>query len=221
MRTKKLLWAVISVVLIAIGVTNARADETVFYVSGTFQDGATLGGEVTIDTNGNGGVLSGDLTVTGLPAIDQITGDFANLVFNVNNGPNIWVASFQDQSGLGNNLYLDIDLGTATNLQGYTGGMLCSVDQSCGGPESTINPGSSGTVNETLIQGSLTPTPEPATAVLWLTGIVLVIVTRKRITTSPHRIFVILCAVCATTGKRKTGLLARNDVFAPVAVGSN
>jgi hypothetical protein len=175
---------VLSLVLLVVSAYAAQSG-TVFSVSGTFEGGATLGGTITIDTIGNGGILSEDLTVNPV----DITYTF--------NGPNdgTGLQSFSDSGTFfyddalffGNNnseLEFDIYLAGTNGFAGYTGGALCSDAQFCGGAETSFtvntrnleNPG-----DPPLSSGTLSSaTPEPSTALLAIGGGAAVLALRRR-----------------------------------------
>jgi hypothetical protein len=117
--------------LIGFGVAGmALADDVTFSASGTFIDGASLGGTLLINT-GTGVVESNglDLTVIGGHAgspglvFDTLTGSF---VFS-DGTDNLAEIDATDSADRGPRLQLDINIGSASSLIGFTGGPLCFV----------------------------------------------------------------------------------------------
>lgn len=136
---------------------------TVFNASGVFNDSSNLSGTLSIDTT-QGKVCSGDLFVD---PINSVNTEFTNLVFGGQfvGTPNVW-DNVQFVSG-GFLLNLDLDLGSANSLVGYSGGQLCPIgDSNCGGfvTEWSLQ----GTQDPALTSGSLSVAgaPEPSTFLL-------------------------------------------------------
>jgi hypothetical protein len=109
----------------------ALADDVTFAANGTFDDGASLGGTLVIDT-GAGVVESGglDLTVTG--------GDAGSpgLVFDTLNSTgyffdgtdNLFYIDAADSTNPNPSLDLEFDIGSGTTLAGFTGtSAMCYV----------------------------------------------------------------------------------------------
>jgi hypothetical protein len=108
----------------------ALADDVTFTVTGGFNDGASLGGTLVIDT-GKGFVESNglDLTVTG--------GDVGTpgLVFDTLTGTGVFFDGVDnlayidaaDSSDGRPSLQLEINIGRAETLSGFTGGTFCYV----------------------------------------------------------------------------------------------
>lgn len=166
----------------ALGVVSAQAKSipavstsTVFNVTGTFTDNATLSGTIDINTT-TGTVTGGDLTVSTVsPAFTilgaQGTGSHSDYFADFTNGaggfptisgtvaPSIAVAVDS----------LDIYFDAAT-LIGYTGGALCSTAGNCSTDVTSYNTG----LDPNLTGGTVTPatpsTPEPSTWMLVLAG---------------------------------------------------
>jgi hypothetical protein len=146
---------------------------TTFIVTGAFDDGgissngSVLGGTVNIDTTGCGGVISANMVVTGNPVATGGPLDFTGSPNSQGyvSSSNYYYADFTDD---GWNLNLDIYIGSATNLDGYTGGALCSDGQSCTGSVKTLYG-----EDPNLSSGSLSlasSTPEPSSALLLFGG---------------------------------------------------
>jgi hypothetical protein len=148
---------------------------TTFNVSGAFDDGglsssgSVLSGTIDIDTTGCGGIYSASLVVTGNPVATGGPLDFAGSPNSQGyvSSSNYYYADFTDA---GWNLDLDIYIGTATNLDGYAGGALCSDGQSCTGTVKTLYG-----EDPNLSSGSLSlasTAPEPSSALLLFGGAV-------------------------------------------------
>jgi PEP-CTERM motif len=172
---------VLSLALLAAG---AYAQGTVFNVTGTFDDGGdTLGGTITIDTTGSGGILSEDLTVDPTVIMYTFTGE--NEGSGVESIPGSGAPYFDDALFFGNSsseLVLNIYLGDANSFVGYAGGNLCSEDQSCGeGNETAFSFVEQGPSDPPLVAGTLTAaTPEPSTALLAIGGGAAILTLRRR-----------------------------------------
>jgi hypothetical protein len=164
---------------------------TVFNATGTFDGGEdSLGGTITIDTTGSGGILSQDLTVT--------VGSSTTYTFtsgNSGSGVHSFFSSgapYYDNAlffGDSAELNLDIVLGSLPSFVGYTGGALCSDGgggggTSCGNgsPVTTFTIFSSqGPADPNLSSGSLgLAAPEPSTALLAMGGGAAVLALRRR-----------------------------------------
>jgi hypothetical protein len=150
--------------LMAAAVAPARADMILsFNAEGTFSDGATLSGTVTIDVTT--GVATAVDLVVGAP--DSLT--FTTITFQAANSPVSGDYSIIAETS--NSILFDIYLPTAT-LVGYDGGPFESNSQAVNGLPSIIV--YRGDVNVALEEGSLSPsaisTPAPSTLVLALIG---------------------------------------------------
>jgi hypothetical protein len=165
---RKSLWITLAVLLVAIGAPIAHAD-TVFTVTGSFDDGAILSGTATINTT-TGLVTAFDLSTTGA----FVSGPYTT----VDPGQGPFNGQYSVSSTLSNS---SIDfLFPSGSLVGYAGGSLCSLPLNC--PYVSFLTAPSG--NFALASGSLTPqvtTPEPSSVALMLLGVGLVFVMRKRI----------------------------------------
>jgi len=158
---------------------------TVFDVSGTYQDGATLSGTINIDTVGNAGVTSANLAlISGGTTYDLELG--AEQTFFP--AAEYWQVAVTSSAGYPK-AYLGIFLGNSTNLDGYTGGSLCSDTfdsqhnpQLCLGNESNLFfLGNPSLINSDLVSGSLSlpaanAAPEPAALSLFFTGLCAAVV---------------------------------------------
>jgi hypothetical protein len=126
---------------------GGNSNPQTFTATGTFGDGSTLSGSLTIDT-GVGSVLSGDLFVTP-PILETLQGvsgaqgatpyEFNSLEFGgafVNlGGNNVWDSvDFGDPSLPSAGLQLDLYLPGQSSLVGYAGGALCTFSFETGGP---------------------------------------------------------------------------------------
>jgi hypothetical protein len=108
----------------------ALADDVTFTVNGSFNDGASLGGTLVIDT-GKGFVESNglDLTVMGGDAgtpglvFDTLTG--SGVFFD--GVDNLAYIDAADSSDGGPSLQLEINIGKTDTLAGFTGGTFCYV----------------------------------------------------------------------------------------------
>jgi len=171
MKTTKYALAV-ALVLIALAPSAVRADSIVFDASGTFADGSTMSGTVTIDTTG---VVTAASLSSSLP----------------NAGPATFIAQTLDSTGtlyivsvvetIPNEGDFNLVFPTAT-LIGYGGGGLCSIDISC--PEiSDYFPPAGGSGPFALTSGTLTAVPEPSTVALLGTGLLglVGVIRRKRL----------------------------------------
>jgi len=160
---------------------------TVFNVAGTFDDGGeTLGGTITIDTTGGGGILSEDLTVD--PVAVTYTFDGSNLgsgieSFEIGSTPNFFDNAVFD-GNFSSQLVLNIYLGATNSFVGYTGGSLCSEDQFCGegnGTSFAIIENLQAPSDPPLVAGTLTSaTPEPSSVLLAFGGGAAILALRRR-----------------------------------------
>ena len=148
----------------------AHAD-TVFTVTGSFDNGAILSGTATINTS-TGIVTAFDLSTTGAfvsgpyTTVDPGQGPFFNQYF---------VSSTLSIFGI------DLLFPPPGSLVGYAGGSLCSDLVPCTFISFLAGPSPLATFN--LTSGSLTPqaaTPEPSSLFLMLAGAGLVSAMRKR-----------------------------------------
>ncbi|HWF10488.1 MAG TPA: hypothetical protein VG297_18600 [Bryobacteraceae bacterium] len=126
---------------------GGNSNPQTFNATGTFGDGSTLSGTLTIDT-GLGSVTGGHLFVTpsvqqtfqGLSSAQGSTSyDFDSFEFGGAfvdlGGNNLWESvDFGATSLPDANLQLDIYLPGQTSLVGYSGGALCTFSFDTGGP---------------------------------------------------------------------------------------
>jgi hypothetical protein len=108
----------------------ALADDVTFTATGSFDDGASLGGTLVINTTAGVVESNGlDLTViggnAGSPGLVFDTLD-ATGVFN-DGVDNLAYLDASDSSESGPGLQLEINIGSASSLTGFTGGPLCYV----------------------------------------------------------------------------------------------
>jgi hypothetical protein len=144
---------------------------TVYDVSGTFTDGDTLSGTVTI---GSTSVQGANLTVasSGGTSLYNFTGAGSATGFHQfsNSGNYFYYSDEWFDSGA--DLTLDIYTGSSGDFSVYTGGALCSDNgEYCGGAVSAYQPPLP-TQDPNLSSGSLAQvsTPEPSSALLLVAG---------------------------------------------------
>ena len=147
-----------------------------FYVTGLFEDGAILGGDLTLNAAGTA-VYGIAMTVTPTAG--------GPLSFNGAPSPQAPTTAtpddyyFADSNNGGYTLDLDLDLGAATTLSGYTGGALCSdTDQSCGGALSGYSQNQQ--LDPPMVVGNVSSSPEPSSALLLFGGAAALIGLRQR-----------------------------------------
>jgi hypothetical protein len=108
----------------------ALADDVTFTASGTFNDGASLGGTLVINTT-TGVVESNglDLTVVGGDAGSPgLVFDTSTGIFIESDGTdNLAFLNASDSADIGPHLELEINIGSASSLIGFAGGPLCYV----------------------------------------------------------------------------------------------
>ena len=108
----------------------ALADDVTFSANGTFNDGALLGGTLVINT-GTGVVESGGLDLTVVGGDAGSPGFVFDTLTNTNEfsdgTDNLEVINATDSADEGPNLQLEINIGSASSLVGFTGGPLCYV----------------------------------------------------------------------------------------------
>ena len=154
--------SILAVSAYAISITPS-SNSTVFDVSGTYEGGATLSGTIDIDTVGNGGVTGGNLIVVS----SGLTYDLGLSSEPQFYSPDYWQVRF-DTNGGAPEIYPGIFLGDSSNLDGYSGGPLCSETFVCEGNESGLL---FQRADPPLFSGNLTlAAPEPTSLPLLLTG---------------------------------------------------
>ncbi len=181
-----------------------KAASLTFDATGTFSDGATLGGTIHIDT-GSGTVTSSDLVITGNASLSPITFDtvaFGGLQEGAG-GENVWNdIELGASAAPGWGIDLIVLLGPATSLVGYTGGDLCAMSTdgstfTCPVTEffsrysSNIENAFTGGPYAFLTSGSLSEpaaSPEPASACLLLAGSAALVFWRRRSSSAPRRV---------------------------------
>ena len=142
--------AALSVFLFCATCANAE----VFKASGTFDDGATLSGTITVDTS-VGTITASDLSVSAPDSVDFVDdiyaqhGNGAEYVFGSKNGDN----------------FLEISLAVGS-LVGYTGSQINNFSV-------FSNPNSG--YNTYVTAGEFTPAPAPEPATVWLFGSTLAV----------------------------------------------
>ena len=166
---RKSLWIILTVLVVAIAAPIAHAD-SVFTVTGSFDNGAILSGTATINTS-TGLVTALDLSTTGA----FVSGPYTT----VDPGQGPFFGDYIVSSTLSNSS-IDLLFPPPGSLVGYAGGSLCSDIDSCFFISAlNIAPFSI----FPLTSGSLTPqvtTPEPSSVALMLLGIGLLLLLRKR-----------------------------------------
>ena len=156
--TKMIL--VLAAVLVGPGLMAASAD-TIFNFSGTFQDGSTLGGTMTINT-ATGAIDGVNLTIGGN------TFTFVQAPTPVLIGGSLFIQLTETSQF--NFPILDIFI-PVSSLVGYNGGQLC-ITPTAGGCSNPTQTGSNGTVVY-LTQGSASSAvPEPSSLILLTGGLI-------------------------------------------------
>lgn len=161
------------------GSAYATTAGTVFNVSGAFDGGVYfLTGTITIDTVGGGGILGEALTVDPAVATYNFTGsnDGTGLE-SFSSGPTEYYDNAEYTGSPSSSLNLDIFLGTSSGFVGYTGGNLCSDQQSCGGAETSFTNVADPMLNSGTVSAA---SPEPSTVALMLGGGVAAALRRRK-----------------------------------------
>lgn len=137
---------------------------TTYNATGTFDGGDTLSGTITI---GSGGIQSEDLTVNADGTLYTFTGGPSGSGIVEIGSSGTYYDNAQFAGNLGSSLILDIYLGAHSSFSGYTGGPLCSDNQSCG---TDVETSFSAEGDPNLGSGNLDPVPEPSAALLAFAG---------------------------------------------------
>ena len=149
----------------------AYAGSVTLYLTGTFTDGAVLGGTITVDQTA-GTVTARNVTI-GAPDAGS---------FTVDEGYSTGGAYYDVGLGTTGGIYPALSLALATStLVGYNGGPLCSLASTCGGVVSGVftvadNPAiqlSSGSASPTA--PSQTSTAVPALSSFGLCALILLL----------------------------------------------
>jgi hypothetical protein len=156
---------ILGIALFVAGLTPAHAD-TIFNISGTFFDGPTLTGTMSVNT-ATGVIDSASFTVTSphesvtytmQVILDNGTG-FSGAVFS---------GTLPGDLAL---IFATSPSGSLGSLIGYTGGSICSGSGACGGVnESFVNFDGLGLFWESGPVTEAVATPEPATLALLAAG---------------------------------------------------
>jgi hypothetical protein len=138
----------------------SQASATVFQATGTFDNGALLGGALTIDVN-DGAITASSLTITG-------AGTFSAILFQDHSGPPIFYSVLADNTAGSEEFSFGL---FADSLIGFNGGSFCAADTgAC--LASVYYPLSDPFNQSSLLSGNLAgATPEPSA--LYLCGITL------------------------------------------------
>lgn len=160
--------AVIGTLIGGLAAGSARADViTTFNATGTFADGATLSGTVTIDST-TGVMTAADL---GISAPDNLT--LTNLYFQEANYP---LSGIYEGAVNAGPTYPVLIFGMpVSTLDGYDGGDLLSTSQTTSGYTSALY--LSSTDINPLSQGTLSPVPEPSSIVVLSTAALMFVAT--------------------------------------------
>ena len=163
MLVQKKLLAAVLVAGGALGAQLAHADVIqTFNVSGSFQDGASLGGTVTIDvTTGN---ITGAALDLGTPISASITtGSQGTIAYGA--GAVLYAATIPNSASQlgGDTLYLAF---ATSSLVDYSGGALYSTTDPGttinGNPRGSLIQTQSGSVQTQLTSGAVSAVPEPS-----------------------------------------------------------
>lgn len=154
-------------------VSSAHGASVTLYLTGTFADGATLGGTITFD-NTTGAVTARNVTVSApdagtftYPAGDSSGGAYYNF------GISVTSAAYPE---------LSVSVPTTTGLVGYTGGPLCNnVNPSlCGGVTSGLRTSASNLIVLNSGSASTTPSGQQTTSVPalspWALGVLALLI---------------------------------------------
>lgn len=160
---------ILGVAVLAMGLTPAHAD-TIFNVSGTFTNGSSLTGTVSIDATGD--VTGGSFTLgtgTGVPTTVSFSSLIAGSMMNLGGGE--FAATFATSGNPTGVPFITII---------FSAGNICSNANSCNGDATQFS--LDGETFTNLGTGGVTNTPEPSTYLLLGSGLVgLGLLRRKRL----------------------------------------
>jgi len=155
--------AVLGLTAVASVAAGADVDLT-FNAVGTFTDGATLGGSLTLDTT-NGSITLVAL-MTNVPGFTDITFDSVSSATPNSPVTGLYTYQFGSTTLPGPSLFISIPT-SADNLEGYAGGSLASLMNPVDGYTSYLFLKGA----EPLVDGALlAPVPEPSTLFLECLG---------------------------------------------------
>jgi hypothetical protein len=139
--------------VIVLCASGAHAGSVTLYLTGTFADGAALGGTITVDqTAGTVTALNGTI---GAPDAGS---------FTVSEGDGIGPSYYDVGMGTTAGLYPSLSLALATTtLVGYNGGPICSLAATCNGVVAGLFKTTGSTaIALTVGNASLTPPAQPS-----------------------------------------------------------
>jgi hypothetical protein len=160
---------ILGVAVLVMGLTPAHAD-TIFNVAGTFTNGSSLTGSVTIDATGD--VTGGSFTLgtgTGVSSTVSFSSLIAGSMMNLGGGE--FAASFATSGNPTGAPFITII---------FSAGNICSDARTCNGDSTQFS--LDGEIFTDLATGGVTNTPEPSTYLLLGSGLVgLGLLRRKRL----------------------------------------
>jgi hypothetical protein len=162
---------ILGVALFVMGLTPAHAD-TIYNISGTFSNGSSLTGSVTVDAAGN--ITGGTFTLgTGTGVSSPIS--FSALDGAAQIDPGVFAAMFATTGNPTGAPFITIV---------FSAGALCTDASSCTGEVTQFS--LDGENFTELTSGGVTNTPEPSTYLLLGSGLLgLGLLSRKRLATNP------------------------------------
>ena len=165
---------ILGVAVFVMGLTPAHAD-TIFAVSGTFANGSSLVGTVTVSSTG--AITGGSFTLGTGTGVGS-TMSFSSVIpaYVAEFSPGVFAASFATTGNPGSAPFITIV---------FSGGALCTTAAPCNGDRTQFSLDGLNFVN--LLEDSSTPinAPEPATYLLLFGGLVgLGMLSRKRLATN-------------------------------------